>query len=136
MRTIPAAFALAVVACSGSFGDRPGVPGTSLQPSNGPAPSIGECPVFPADNDWNRDISGDPIDSRSTAYMAYMGAGSLKLHANFGSNPTYGLPYEVVSGTQPRLPMQFFYAFQSDLGPYSYSEYVPIQAVKVSTVVS
>src|SRR5205823_5431769 len=86
---------------SGSFGERPG---TSLEPSSGPAPSIGACPVFPAGNDWNRDISGDPIDARSSAYMAHMGAGSLKLHANFGPNPTYGMPYAVVSGTQPGLP--------------------------------
>jgi len=134
MRTIPGAFALAFcVACSGSFGDRSGVPGTSLEPSNGPAPSIGDCPVFPAENDWNRDISGDPIDTRSGAYMAHMGAGSLKLHANFGSNPTYGLPYAVVSGPQPRLPMQFFYASQSDPGPYPYPEDVPIQAGQDST---
>jgi hypothetical protein len=118
-------------ACSGSFGDRPG--GTSLEPTSGPAPSIGDCPVFPASNDWNRDISGDPIDPGSSAYMAHMGAGSLKLHANFGSNPIYGLPYAVVSGTQPRLPMQFFYAGQSDPGPYPFPEDVPIQAGQDST---
>ena len=57
----------------------------------------------------------------------------MKLHANFGSNPTYGLPYAVVSGTQPRLAMQFFYASQSDPGPYPYPEDVPIQAGQDST---
>ena len=129
MRTITALFALCA-ACSGSFGERPG---TSLEPSSGPAPSIGACPVFPAGNDWNRDISGDPIDARSSAYMAHMGAGSLKLHANFGSNPTYGMPYAVVSGTQPRLPMQFLYSPQSDPGPYPFPEDVPIQAGQDST---
>jgi len=129
MRTITALFALCA-ACSGSFGERPG---TSLEPSSGPAPSIGACPVFPAGNDWNRDISGDPIDARSSAYMAHMGAGSLKLHANFGSNPTYGMPYAVVSGTQPRLPMQFLYSSQSDPGPYPFPEDVPIQAGQDST---
>lgn len=129
MRTITALFALCA-ACSGSFGERPG---TSLEPSSGPAPSIGDCQVFPAGNDWNRDISGDPIDARSSAYMAHMGAGSLKLHANFGSNPTYGMPYAVVSGTQPRLPMQFLYSSQSDPGPYPFPEDVPIQAGQDST---
>src|SRR5205814_1729913 len=73
MRTITALFALCA-ACSGSFGERPG---TSLEPSSGPAPSIGACPVFPAGNDWNRDISGDPIDARSSAYMAHTGAGAV-----------------------------------------------------------
>jgi len=65
--------------------------------------------------------------------MAHMGAGSLKLHANFGSNPTYGMPYAVVSGTQPRLPMQFLYSSQSDPGPYPFPEDVPIQAGQDST---
>jgi hypothetical protein len=140
MRTIALCAIAFSVACSGSFGGQtsvptsvPAGPGTALEPSSGPAPSIGTCPVFPADNDWNRDISGDPIDSRSSAYMAHMGSGSLKLHADFGSNPTYGMPYVVVSGTQARLPMQFLYATQSDPGPYPFPEDVPIQAGQDST---
>jgi len=132
MLTRSAFFALVLCACSGSLLDRPGA-ATPLQPISGPAPAIGDCPLFPADNDWNRDISGDPIDSRSSAYMAHMGSGSLKLHANFGSNPIYGLPYGVVGGTQARLPMQFLYAAQSDPGPYPYPEDVPIQAGQDST---
>jgi hypothetical protein len=132
MRTT-AVFALALsVACTGgSLLDRP--QGTSLPPVSGPAPSIGGCPVFPEGNEWNRDISADPIDSRSAAYMAHMGAGSLKLHPNFASNPMYGLPYAVVSGSQTRLPMQFLYAAQSDPGPYPYPEDVPIQSGQDST---
>jgi len=133
MRTIPAVFALALcAACSGSsLLDRSGA--APLPPTTGPAPALGDCPIFPADSEWNRDIAADPIDARSSAYMAHMGAGSLKLHPNFGSNPTYGLPYAVVSGTQARLPMQFFYAAQSDPGPYPYPEDVPIQAGQDST---
>src|SRR5256885_15384345 len=105
MRTISSVFALALcAACSGSsLLDRSG-PATPLEPTSGPAPAIGDCPVFPADSEWNRDISADAIDSRSGAYMAHMGAGSFKLHANFRSNPMYGLPYAVVGGTQSRLP--------------------------------
>src|SRR5438445_176012 len=97
------------------------------------APTIGNCTVFPPSNDWNRDITQAPIDARSSAYMAHMGAASLKLHADFGSNPMYGMPYVVVDGSQPRLPMQFLYATQSDAGPYPFPEDVPIQAGQDST---
>src|SRR3954470_14780869 len=66
MRTIPAISVLAVCACSsGSLLDRSNP--RPLAPPSGPAPVVGECPVFPAGNEWNRDISGDPIDSRSGA---------------------------------------------------------------------
>src|SRR5207302_8195134 len=91
----------ASIACGFPLSDRaavPSVPGTTPGPATGPAPSIGNCTVFPPSNDWNRDISQDPIDARSSAYMAHMGAASLKLHADFGSNPMYGMPYVVVDG--------------------------------------
>jgi hypothetical protein len=30
--------------------------------SSGPNPRIGGCDIFPADNAWNRNVSGDPVD--------------------------------------------------------------------------
>jgi hypothetical protein len=56
-----------------------------------------------------------------------MGAGTKNLHADFGSNPQYGVPFEVVGGSQPGQPMQFLYAAQSDPGPYPYPDDLPIQ---------
>lgn len=82
--------------------------------------------MFPADNAWNRDVSAEPVDPRSADYLAYMGAGSLRLHPDFGGQ--YGQPYVVVPATQPRVPMSFLYASQSESGPYPFPPDLPIQA--------
>src|SRR6266404_3030107 len=89
-------------------------------------PSLAGCPMFPADNPWNRDISAEPVDPHSADYLAYMGAGSLRLHPDFGG--PYGQPFVVVPGAQPRVPMSFLYSSQSDPGPYPFPNDLPIQA--------
>jgi hypothetical protein len=84
-----------------------------------PAPRVGGCRVFPATNAWNRDVSRAPVDPRSAAYVAAISAGGRDfLHADFGSNPGYGIPYRVVD--HPRLvPIHFTaYGDESDPGPY------------------
>jgi hypothetical protein len=86
------------------------------------------CPVFPADNPWNRDVSADPVDPRSDAYIASMSGGTRFLHPDFGSNPDYGIPWSSVPGTQPRVPMAFDYADESDPGPYPFPPDAPIEA--------
>jgi hypothetical protein len=86
------------------------------------------CPVFPADNPWNRDVSGDPVDVRSDAYIAAMNGGSRFLHPDFGSNPEYGIPWTSVPSTQPRVPMTFDYADESDPGPYPFPPDAPVEA--------
>jgi hypothetical protein len=92
--------------------------------------------MFPATNDWNRDVSGDPVDPNSGQYLAFMGGASLKLQPDFGG--PYGQPFLVVSASQARAPMQFLYATQSDPGPYPFPQNVPIQndADKHVTVLS
>src|SRR5687768_8305656 len=68
-----------------------------------PAPvgaSVGGCPLFPEDNPWRRDVSGDPVDPRSDAYIASISQGGSFLHADFGSNPDYGIPFVVVPRDQ------------------------------------
>jgi Cellulose binding domain len=105
-------FALANVA---QAGNQPGSAGSS---SN--AATVGNCPMFPADNPWNRDISNDPVDPMSSTYIATLNSGSSQ-HLNFGFGlwPEYGLPFNVVPGTQPKVPIQFtLYGNQSDPGPY------------------
>ena len=47
---------------------------TTGEPSAAPpiptsGPMLGGCPVLPADNPWNRDVSRDPVDPRSGAYI-------------------------------------------------------------------
>ena len=87
--------------------------------------------MFPLDNDWNRDISGAPVDARSDAMLAVLGASWRNLHADFGSPPEYGIPYVVVSGAQPRVPMSFLYVGESDPGPYPFPPDIPVQVLGI-----
>lgn len=84
---------------------------------NGPLPS----PLFPPSNWWNADISRAPVDRDSSAYIARIGPGD-RFHPNFGGNspdrsePIYGIPYVVVSGSQPLVRVYFDYWQESDNG--------------------
>jgi hypothetical protein len=83
-----------------------------------PPPSIAGCPLFPSDNPWRADISKAPLDPHSSAWVASVGLTS-HLHADFGSNPSYGIPYEVVPANQPLVKITFnAYGDQSNPGPY------------------
>ena len=90
-------------------------------------PTIAGCAVFPADNPWNRDVSGDPVDGRSDAYIARIGASTF-LHPDFGRDPTYGIPWTSVPAAQPRVPMSFEYDDESDPGPYPFPPDAPVEA--------
>ncbi len=85
-----------------------------------PANITTDCTVFPPDNPWNRDVSGDPVDANSDDYIAFILAnGGDFVHPDFGSNPDYGIPYEVVGGDQTLVPITFTdYGDESDPGPY------------------
>ena len=66
-----------------------------------------------------------------------MDAGATNLHPDFGpsgdpSNP-YGMPYTVVSPSQPEVPITFQYADESDPGPYPFSASTPIEGGQQST---
>jgi len=92
-------------------------------------PSLGGCMMFPADNPWNRDVSGDPVDANSDNYIASINAGATYLHADFGSPPEYGIPYVLVPGTQPAVPITFVeYGDESDPGPYPVPPDAPVEA--------
>jgi hypothetical protein len=76
--------------------------------------------IFPADNAWNTDISSAPVDSNSASLIASCGASSA-LHPDFGTvynGAPNGIPYVVVHGNQPTVPVSFQYASESDPGPY------------------
>jgi hypothetical protein len=96
-------------------------------PPSGNAPTVAGCRVFPADNPWNADISAAPVDPSSAAYLASMNAATTNLHPDFGSNPTYGIPYTSVGAGQPLVPMTFDYASESDPGPYPIPPNAPIE---------
>jgi hypothetical protein len=126
--TLAGGLIVSLGACGSGGGDGNGSPASSSGPgSSGAIPRIAGCDVFPADNPWNRDVSGDPVDSRSAAYIASIGA-SRFLHPDFGSDPSYGIPWTTVPGSQPRVPLSFDYADESDPGPYPFPRDAPIEA--------
>jgi hypothetical protein len=85
------------------------------------------CPIFPASNALNRDISHAPVDPGSAAYVDSIGA-SLHLHADFGTNPSYGIPYAVVGARQPKVPIHFTdYGAESEPGPYPVPPGAPVE---------
>ena len=80
-------------------------------------------PLLPADNWWNLDISGWPVDTNSANYISFVNnGGTRRLHPDFGGNDTstangiYGMPYVVVRGvTSADLQnVQFEYWDESD----------------------
>ena len=136
----------AIRACSASGCSAPSATRTQatlLAPFGDPYPSLGSCNVFPpftgpttapsAANQtaWNQDISKAPVDPRSSKYLAKIRSlgGNQSIHPDFGSNPTYGIPYVVVPGVQPGVPTHFtLYGDESDPGPYPIPPHAPIEA--------
>ncbi len=110
-----------------SFGDA-GFHGSAAPPPP-TGPSIDGCPVLPADNPWNTDVSVLPVHPNSNAYISAIQAfGSDNLHPDFGGGGEYGIPYIIVSGSQPRVPINFTaYGDESDPGPYPIPLNAPIE---------
>ena len=90
---------------------------------------LGGCPVFPANNAWNQDISRAPVHPNSAAYIASIGqSGNGFLHADFGGGGEYGIPYLIVPASQPGVPVEFVdYGDESDPGPYPIPLDAPIE---------
>lgn len=91
-----------------------------------PGPALTEplpARLFPPDNWWNLDVSHAPVDPRSAQFIDWVSgrtpsnpAGIRRLHPDFGP-PPYGIPYVVVSSSQPRVPLTFvLYGSESDAG--------------------
>jgi hypothetical protein len=106
---------------------------TSPDGSAGASPAAGDrgtgCPVFPADNWWNRQVDGLALHSRSAAWVSSIGDGNL--HPDFGTvwqGEPIGIPFTVVDGSQPRVPVTFTYQDESDPGPYPIPPGVPVEA--------
>jgi len=80
--------------------------------------AAGGCPVFPADNPINQEVASLPESPNSQAYIESIGL-EAHLHPDFGNNPGYGIPFEVVGAGQPKVPVKFTaYRSESDPGPY------------------
>ncbi|MBC8163318.1 MAG: hypothetical protein H7Z42_19075 [Roseiflexaceae bacterium] len=96
-----------------------------MKPQAGP--TLAGCPMLPPDNPWNRDISQDGVDPKSDAYIASILVNRRTLHPDFGGGGVYGIPYVVVEANQPRVPVSFDYADESDPGPYPIPPNPPIE---------
>ena len=77
--------------------------------------------MFPADNPWNQRVDTLPVASNSDAIIATIGAGT-GLHPDFGSGKwdggPIGIPYNVVTASTKKVPVKFYFADESDPGPY------------------
>ncbi len=98
-----------------------------------PAPrvlSLDRCPIFPPDNPWNTDISGYSVHPDSDTWIDSIGR-SDDLAPLFGApqgGVPVGIPYALVPGTQPRVPVSFTWSDESDPGPYPIPPDVPLEA--------
>lgn len=105
--------------------------------AQGPAPRVALGPnaslrgrrLLPDDSPWHRDVSKDPVDPNSAKILARVGL-DKPLHADFGpewQGAPIGIPYVVVSKDQPRVPVAFTDAEESDPGPYPIPPDAPIE---------
>jgi hypothetical protein len=100
-------------------GGRTGAGGSSTTPSGTPG-TIGACSVFTSDDDWNRDISGEP-DATWTSRVQMVVSTGAHIHPDYGAG--YGIPINVVPESQKPVPVTFDdYADESDPGPYPFPE--------------
>jgi hypothetical protein len=86
---------------------------------------IAGCPSFPPDNIWNAPVDGLPVHVNSTAWVA-SGGPNKPLHPDFGTG-VIGIPFIVVTGQQPKVPITFRYDDESDPGPYPIPASAPVE---------
>jgi hypothetical protein len=106
----------------------------------GPAPetvaAVAGCPAFPHDHILNARVDALPVHPRSADYIASIGS-TVGLFADFGSGlyegAPIGIPFTTVPGTQPRVPVSFEVADESDPGPYPVPSDAPIEGGPAST---
>ena len=94
------------------------------------APVFAGCQILPANNPWNTDISRFPLDPRSSQYIAALPG---DLHPDFGRNPHWGFPINIVPSTQAKVPVHFRYQGQSNRGPYPIPPNAQIEGGRKST---
>jgi hypothetical protein len=133
------AAAVAIASCGGTVA----VP-AALRPAHatgiGATTSIGgtvvpgapDCPMFPANNIWNTDISKLPVDPHSRAWLRSMDSATTYLHPDFGPSGgyPYGIPYTIVTNKHKLVRISFLYASESNRGPYPFGSDTPIEGGK------
>jgi hypothetical protein len=111
-------------------------PTPGATPDLGPGASLHGRQLFPSDNPWNQDVSGLTVDPNSANLIASIGL-NTGLHPDFGTvynGAPNGIPYVVVAGAQPRVPISYTaYGDESDPGPYPVPPSAPIEGGPNST---
>lgn len=80
-------------------------------------PGPGGCEILPATDSFHRDVSGLPLAGNSDDIISRIDGDDL--HPDFGSNPKYGIPYEVVGPDKKRVKVKLrAYPDESDKGPH------------------
>jgi hypothetical protein len=130
MRAFGLVLVLLLAACGDTAAPPDGGPGGGAP--SGPATSLGGCRIFPADNPWNRDVSGDPVASNSAALLQEMSPGNA-IHLDLGTTEeSYGIPWSVVPDGQPLVAITYGtdgadYSDESDPGPMPIPLDAPIE---------
>ncbi len=97
---------------------------------------IGSCAVLPANNIWNTPVDTLPVLSNSSSMVTTIGSGT-GLHPDFGAGTwnggPIGIPFITVPATQTKYPASFYYADESDPGPYAVPQNAPIEGGSNST---
>ena len=85
------------------------------------APTLGGCPMYPADNFWNTPVDNLPVHPMSDAWINSIGR-DTGFHMDFGSGEwdggPIGIPYNVADVNAPKYTFDFYYPDESDPGPY------------------
>jgi hypothetical protein len=85
--------------------------------------------LFPPSSPWNTDVSALPVHALSSTYLRSIGL-DTPVHADFGTTwdgGPNGIPYVLVTASQPKLPVTFYYADESDPGPYPIPPDAPVE---------
>ncbi|TWT41993.1 hypothetical protein RAS1_31200 [Phycisphaerae bacterium RAS1] len=89
-------------------------------PGVGDEADLSRLQVFPSDNPWNQPASSLPLHPNSDNLLATIGL-DTGLHPDFGTvweGAPIGIPFNIVTDSTPRSPVEFDYADESDAGPY------------------
>jgi hypothetical protein len=101
--------------------------------SIGQTASLNGFVPFTSNNLWNTDISSAPVDANSSTIITNW-VGSVNVHPDWGTDPTYGIPYVVVNGNQSLVKVNLqAYGDESDPGPMPVPSNAPIEGGSSST---
>ncbi len=124
-------FAFPLAGCAGTSAQPPQGGGKGNLACNvmmaGQSPDLAGFVPFTSASLWNTDISSEAVDPNSSALINNW-VGAVNLHPDFGTDPTYGIPYVVVNGSQNLVTVNLgAYSDESDPGPMPVPANAPVE---------